>query len=774
MTAPTLMKSRFPIVGMDCADCARTLQRALSETDGVASVDVRFESGTAVVEHDDTIAPDAKLARVIEQAGYKVGGASAPTCALTFDVTGMDCADCARSAQSAVARLPGIATADVSFETGLLRVTGSSDQIETGAVIRAVESAGYKATLRDGMTRPRSEQARWQDRRLQEILLAAGLWLAGMIADHGLDLPYLAIVLYLSAIVLAGFRIARAARVSLTVRRADMNLLMTLAAIGAIILGDFSEASSLVVLFALGIYLQSATLDRTRGAIKRLLDLTPPTARLLRNDQETSVQAITLQPGDVIRVLPGERIPVDGTVLSGHSDLDQAQITGESRLRSVTSEDTVYAGSMNSTGALTITASSAGNDTSLARIVDLVEEAQASKAAIQGTVERFAAIYTPVVIGLAAAIALVGGGLTGHWSEWFYRGLILLVVACPCALIISTPVAYVSAIGRGTRLGVLFKGGIALDGLAAIKTLAFDKTGTLTHGRPEVEAIVTDGLSEVDVLGLAAGLECGSTHPIARGILRAANTTSIAPVEHVQVVPGQGMTGVLKGTQVAVGSRALASSVSARIASALSDAQSAGKTTVLVVRDEVAVGVIVLADSVRPISRQVIADLKHLGIDPVLLSGDSEPVVQSLAASVGIDHFEAGLMPAQKSEIIRTLSAEGPIGMVGDGINDAPALAQATVGIAMGVGGSTAAIDAADVALMGDDLTMIPVAVRLARATQSIVWQNIAFALITKLAFVGLTVGGYTSLWLAVLADVGASLLVTLNAMRLGRLKVER
>jgi Cd2+/Zn2+-exporting ATPase len=548
-----------------------------------------------------------------------------------------------------------------------------------------------------------------------------------------------------------------------------MNLLMTAAALGALLLGDFSESSSLIILFAVGITLQAATLDRTRGAIKGLLDLTPAVARKEGAGGETSVNAASLVAGDIVRVLPGERVPVDGRVLSGDSDVDQAQITGESQLRPVTERDEVFAGSMNTSGQLRIEATTTGLDTSLTRIVDLVERAQASKAAVQSQVERFAALYTPAVIALAVGVALVGGILTGEFGNWFYRGLILLVVACPCALIISTPVAFASAIGRASRMGVLFKGGAALDGLARIRTLAFDKTGTVTHGRPEVRTVVSPEMPEQTLLGLAAALERETSHPIARGIARAAEGLETVAVRQSRIVPGQGVTALWNDKSVTVGRPSLLSEIPESLKRTMADAEESGDTVVLVGLDGRAVGAIVLADSVRPVSREVIENLRDLNVEPVLLSGDNPAVVQNLARSIGIDRAEAGLLPAEKAARVHQMSAAGPVGMVGDGINDAPALAQATVGIAMGVGGSMAAIDAADVALMGDDLTRIPVAIELARATQGVVAQNIAFALVSKLAFVALTVGGYTSLWLAVAADMGASLLVTLNAMRLMR-----
>ena len=335
MTIRTLETSTVSIIGMDCADCARTLQRALESTDGVTSAAVRFESGTAVISRDPEIVSDDKLARVVEQAGYRIAAANTSVCHLTYDIKGMDCADCAKSAQAAVLKVQGVRQAEVRFETGVMVIEADPANIKTDRVLGAIESAGYKAVLRQESSRTTGDARPKLDRRLGEIILASALWAVAMVAEHAFGRSGIAVPLYLASIVIAGYRVARAARISLSVRRADMNLLMTAAAIGALILGDFSEASSLVVLFSLGIYLQSATLDRTRGAIKSLLDLTPATARKVVDGEEVTVPAAHWSPGDVVRVLPGERLPVDGLITDGISDLDQAQITGESRLRAV-------------------------------------------------------------------------------------------------------------------------------------------------------------------------------------------------------------------------------------------------------------------------------------------------------------------------------------------------------------------------------------------------------------------------------------------------------
>jgi Cd2+/Zn2+-exporting ATPase len=544
---------------------------------------------------------------------------------------------------------------------------------------------------------------------------------------------------------------------------------MTIAAVGALALQDWAEASTLMVLFALGLALQSATIDRTRGAIRELMAIAPATARVHRNGATETVPVETVATGEIVDVLPGDRVPIDGIVLSGISALDQSAITGESVPRDVAPGSDVISGSINGGGRLTIQATAPGSDTTVSRIIHLVERAHESKAPVQALVERFAAIYTPVVVLGAIALAISGWLLSGS-TDWVYRALILLVVACPCALVNSTPVAIVSALGRASRSGVLFKGGNALEALAAVKRIAFDKTGTLTHGRPEVVSVEGAGdRGRNELLALAAALEHGTTHPIGRGIVRAAAGLPLPDVADVVVRQGAGITGSLGPDTVQVGNRSLFESVPGAFLSAIERGIEQGQTVVLVGRNRVAEGAITVADSIRPVSPSVISAIKSLGLRPLLLSGDVPQVADRIGTEVGIADVRSELLPGDKARLIAEADRAEPIAMVGDGVNDAPALAAARVGIAMGAGGSAAAIEAADVALMSDDLTQLPRSIELARSTRAIIQQNIAFALASKLAFLALTAAGYTSLWMAVVADVGASLLVTLNALRLMR-----
>jgi Cd2+/Zn2+-exporting ATPase len=773
MTAPTRTQiAKLNIAGLDCADCARTLERSVADTPGVSTCTVRFNTGTAEIAYDPTRVTEGVLAHRIQQMGYAASPPATHSPTREYVVSGMDCADCARTLEASVASLPGVASADVSFGAGLLTVVADAQSVPDAHIRAAAERLGYRAEARSrAVAAPPTGRI---GRRAWEIAVATALVVAALLVHTLTEVRYLSPALHAVAAIIAGYPVARAALVSVRVRRADMNLLMTIAAVGAIALQDWAEASTLMVLFALGLALQSATIDRTRGAIRELMAIAPATARVRRDDATETIPVADVVTGDIVDVLPGERVPIDGIVLSGSSALDQSAITGESVPREVAPGSDVISGSVNGDGRLTIQATAPGSDTTVSRIIHLVEQAHESKAPVQAMVERFAAIYTPVVVIGAIGLA-VGGWLVSGSSDWIYRALILLVVACPCALVISTPVAIVSALGRASRGGVLFKGGNALEALATVKQIAFDKTGTLTHGRPEVVSVETvGGRSRDELLALAAALEHGTTHPIGRGIVRAAAGLALPNVENVEIRQGSGIVGSVGPDMVQVGNRSLFDSFPGSLGGAFERGAEHGLTVVMVGRNGVAEGAISVADSVRPVSPAVISRLKSLGIRPLLLSGDVKRVAARIGTEVGISDVRAELLPADKARLIAEADRAAPIAMVGDGINDAPALAAARVGIAMGAGGSAAAIEAADVALMSDDLTQLPRSIELARSTRSIIQQNIAFALASKLAFLALTATGYTSLWMAVVADVGASLLVTLNALRLMRGEEQR
>jgi Cd2+/Zn2+-exporting ATPase len=704
----------------------------------------------------------------------------------SYSVTGLDCAECARTLEQGVASLDGVQRADVSF--ALARLTFQFDQQATSerAIVARVRELGYDVKMAEQEQRGLGAILR---RRQSEVLAgAAGVLIALAFVLRLAGMPeVVSQALYIVATVAAGYPGARAAWAAMrTVRTLDMNVLMTLAAIGALAIGEFAEGAVVTFLFALGNLLEGHTLDRARNAIRALMDLSPVQATRLIADGEELVKVEALAVGDRIVVRPGERIPMDGRVLEGTSAVNQAPITGESLPVDKVPADEVFAGTVNGSGALTIEVTHLAKDNTLARIIQMVEEAQAQKAPSQRFVDRFARVYTPMVVVGALLIAVIPPlvGL-GQLVDWLYRALVLLVIACPCALVISTPVTIVSGIARAARAGVLIKGGAHLEQAGALRVIAFDKTGTLTQGRPVVVAgrcgDHDDGANPSecascrDLLAMAAAVEARSEHPLAQAIVEQARAFGVdatyAPAGAVEALAGLGVRGRVGGHDVTVGSHAHihGDNHMSSFCDEMAEATAKGQTIVMV-EDGCCgrQGYVAVADALRGTAPQVIGELRKAGIQrTVMLTGDNEDAARAIGAQVGVDEFRAGLLPEQKVQAVEGLLAEyGRVAMVGDGINDAPALARATVGIVMGGASSDAALETADIALMGDDLTKLPFTMRLSRRALSIIRQNIAFSLIIKGAFLAMALAGAATLWMAVFADMGASLLVTLNGMR--------
>jgi Zn2+/Cd2+-exporting ATPase len=553
---------------------------------------------------------------------------------------------------------------------------------------------------------------------------------------------------------------------------------MLVAVAGAVAIGEWTEAATVVFLFALAQLLETRSMERARHAIRGLMDLASKEALVRRDGVERLVNVDLVGLGETIVIRPGEKIPLDGRVLSGESQVNQAPITGESLPVDKRRHDEVFAGTINGRGALEVSVTHALRDTTLARIISLVEHAQAQRAPSQAFVERFARYYTPLVIAMAAAVAVVPPLLFGQpFNDWLYRGLVLLVISCPCALVISTPVSIVSALAGAARKGVLIKGGIHLERIGAVRCVAFDKTGTLTWGKPEVVTVEPlDGVPAGEVLMLAAALEARSEHPIGRAIVRHAGRSGSrnGTAEAFQSLPGKGAEARVDGATVLVGNHRLFEErrlCTPAIDRRLEDLSAAGRTAVLVAREGEPIGIICVADRLRDAGREAVMMLRRQGVHRVaLLTGDNSATARAIAEELGVDEYRAELLPEDKVSAVNELrQAHGMIAMVGDGINDAPALAAADVGIAMGVVGSDAALETADVALMADELLKIPYTLRLGRATLRNIKTNIAVALGLKAVFLGLAVAGVATLWMAVAADMGASLLVIGNGLRLLR-----
>jgi Cd2+/Zn2+-exporting ATPase len=684
-------------------------------------------------------------------------------------VEGMDCASCAATVEKRVSALPGVVRATVNFAAGRLDAEHdpglSREELE-----EAVRAAGYGVA--------RTEEAErtpfWRTPRALLTAASALLFLTGLALSVGGALEIVRAMIYLAAIAVGGLPIFRAAVAGLRARHLDMNVLMSAATVGAVGIGEWAEAASVVVLFASGNALQVYAVDRTRGAVRALVRLTPNEVLLKRGGSEVVVPADDVGVGDTVVVRPGERLAVDGTVVEGTSAVDEAPVTGESVPVEKGVGDEVYSGSLNGQGGLLVEATRRAGDSTLQRIARLVEEAQATKAPAEQFVDRFSRVYTPVVVAAAIVLAVVPPLLGGSFGEWFYRALALLIIACPCALVISTPVTVVSGIGAASRRGILVKGGAALEAAGRLEALAFDKTGTLTEGRPVVSRVVPlDGKGEAEVLALAAALERRSEHPLAHAILTAAGGAELRPVSGFRSVAGRGAEGDVDGKRYLIGSPRMFAERGISLdgsAEALERIEWAGETPVVLGVADGPLAVFGLADSPRPDAKATVEALRQSGVhELVMLTGDADAPARRVAEEFGIG-YKARLLPEQKIEAVRELVARyGDAGMVGDGVNDAPALAASSVGFAMGAAGTDVALETADVALMQDDLPKLAEAVRLSRAAERIIRQNVFVSIAIKGLFVLLAPFGLVALWLAVLADMGTSIAVTLNGLRLFR-----
>ncbi|AMG76511.1 heavy metal translocating P-type ATPase [Sphingopyxis granuli] len=713
-----------------------------------------------------------------------------------FKIHGMDCADEVTLLKREVG--PVVGSQNLSFDliNGRMSVAGATGGVDHAGVLQAVERTGMRAELwREGENSAAAQDEN-RRRRIQVVLtVASGVLVATGFAIHasasGLAAvlheslareahpPLLAMLAYSLAILSAVRYVAPKAILAARRLRPDMNLLMIVAVAGAIGIGQWFEAATVAFFFAVALALEAWSLGRARRAVAALMDIAPDTARIRdAAGVEQDVPVADVAVGTHVIVPPGSKVPLDGHVIAGTSAVDQAPITGESVPVTVTQGATVFAGTINGMGALEIVTTRAASDTTLARIVRMVGEAQSKRAPTEQWVERFARIYTPVVMALALAVFLVPPLLLGEsWATWFYQALVLLVIACPCALVISTPVSIVAGLTGAARQGVLIKGGVYLEAPAHLTAIAMDKTGTLTLGRPKVvELIPLGGRSELELLTAAAAIEARSEHPIARAILDAATErgVEVIPAKSVTALPGKGVVGTIDGREIWAASpgylqERFGDASDEALAAHLDRTAVAGLTGIIVGEENSVVGLITLGDTARPEARQIVAQLHELGIAQVaMLTGDARGPANAIARETGIDEVYAELLPEQKVEAIERLVAQhGRVAMVGDGVNDAPAMARAGLGIAMGAIGSDAAIETADIALMQDDLSRLPWLISHSRKTLFVIRQNIGFSLAVKLVFAGLTLFGMASLWGAIAADAGASLLVVLNGMRL-------
>jgi Cd2+/Zn2+-exporting ATPase len=793
------------VEGMDCPTCAAKVETAVGRLPGVSDVSVSAVTERLALR----LAPGGASPEDVERAAAAVGhparriasAAPAPPAASPGDevaewrVEGMDCPSCLSKIETAVGRLPGVSDVTVSMATERLRLRLVPGGATPEDVERATAAVGHPArrivpppppAAGPGPARPAGgddddpgDDARpWWATAKGRLAIALGAAVGAAYALAWLAPPlglYAEGAAALLGLWFFGRRALAAARGGTPF---SIETLVTVATAGALVIGAAGEAALVVFLFAVGELLENVAAGRARAGIRALVDLMPRTARRERADGSfEEVPAARLAVGDVVQIRPGDRVPCDGEILEGRSALDESPVTGESVPVARGPGEPVVAGSVNADGVLRARVVRAAADNTVARIVRMVEEATASRAPTQRFIERFSAWWTPAALVVSALVVLVPPLLFGgDWWTWIYRGLALLLVACPCALVISVPAAMASGLSAGARRGLLIKGGAALETIGAARTVAFDKTGTLTEGRPKVTDVVTAGdWPAGEVLALAAAAEGGSAHPLAKAILAEAEARGVAvpPATDQAAVPGKAVVATVGGRRIAVGSPRHAAEAGGALPDALASRVAAlegeGKTVAVVAADGRPLGLVALRDEPRADAAEGVAALRRLGVGAVMLTGDNERTGRAIAAGLGLD-VRAQLLPEDKLREIAALKAAGPVAMVGDGINDAPALAAASVGVAMG-GGTDVALETADAALLRERVGGVAELVALSRATMGNVRQNVAIALGLKAVFLVTTLTGVTGLWIAILADTGATILVTLNALRLLRWK---
>lgn len=707
---------------------------------------------------------------------------------LRFRVEGMDCGSCAGKIETAVRRIPGVSGVKVSFATGMLMVEADPALVPAQAIESAVDALGYQPTqvASDGMpdgaapgmqaASASSQDVPWWRTGKAKVTAAAGILVA---VAYGLSLviPERASWVFVAATAIAAFPIARRA---LSAARAgspfSIEMLMVIAAAGAVIIGAAEEAAVVVFLFLIGELLEGYAAGRARASIRALADIVPKTALVEEGDAVREVDMATLAIGQRIRVRPGDRIAADGKIVAGSSSIDEAPITGESVPKSKSEGAAVFAGSINGDGVLSIVVEKTAADNTIARIIRLVEEAQEAKAPTERFIDRFSAWYTPAVVVIALLVAVVPPlALGGLWADWIYRALALLLIACPCALVISTPAAIAAGLSAGARRGLLLKGGAVLESAGKLQVVAFDKTGTLTEGKPKVTDIVAVEGNEKEVLALAAALEAGSSHPIAHAILAraAADSVAIPAAEGARAIGGQGVEGKVLGRALFLGAPRFTSgraAVAPELAGKIEKLEEEGKTVAVLVADGKVCGLLAVRDEPRADARDGIAQLKVLGIESLILTGDNRRTAAAIAERLGGMDYRAELLPEDKLRVIGELRQAGrSVAQVGDGINDAPALAAADIGIAMG-SATDVALETADAAILNSNVADVARLILLSRQTMAVIHQNIVVALGLKGVFMITIVIDLTGLWPAILADTGATVLVTLNALRLLRL----
>ncbi len=751
--------------------CIARLQSALAGKRGIANAHIHADREPAqlCVHYDADLVSLNDVEQLAKRAGAEILKRYRHE---LIAVEGMDCSDCARVIEHSVGRMDGVLNVTVNYPAQKMRVEYDAQKVSHGAIDKRLRGLGYTVPL-EGL-----KSFYQENREIIFSLTAGALVLLGWLGETFFGLPQpAAIALFLGAYFFGGWDISRHALHALRERHFDTDLLMVTAAIGAALIGNFFEGALLLFLFSLGHALEERALDRARAAVRALADLSPKTAIVKRDGKEMELPVEELRIDDVVIVRPGVRVPVDGIVIDGASAVNQAPVTGESIPVDKAAGNQVFAGSVNGEGALDVKVTRLAKDSTLARVMKLVEEAQTQKSPTQQTVEKFERVFVPAVLGITALVIVVPPLLGVPFQESFIRAMTLLVAASPCALALGTPASILAGIAQAARNGVLIKGGVHLENLGRLKAIAFDKTGTLTHGHPEVTNIVSfdENISQDELLQLTASAESRYAHPLAQAVTRAAQNKNLALVDaqDIESITGKGLRANAQGRVLLLGNLKLMQENNVAISDAASkqiqEMQAAGKTLIVIAADGKLAGALGVADTLRADAKNTMRELKASGVQhTIMLTGDNARVADAIAKEAGLTDVRADLMPEDKLTVIRELTNEyGQVGMVGDGVNDAPALANATVGIAMGGAGTDVALETADVALMGDDLSKLPFAVGLGRATRQIILQNLAISLGVIAFLIVSSLTGFVGLGIAIVFHEGSTLVVVGNALRL-------
>jgi len=761
----------FKVEGMDCADCALKIEKAVSRIKGVASAQVFLSSSKLVVGDGDRLDTEA-IVKTVEQLGYKAEPEE-NTQSVALYIEGMDCADEVAVIEKKFKSLPGLLNFEVNLASQKVDVTYDPSRLSSQDIIKSVAETGMKARLAKAKTKAK---AWWQDFRVK-LIAASGILLAIAFALERLGLDHnIGRFIYGASILVGGYYPAKMALAGLRARTLNIYTLLVIATIGAIVLGFWDEAAFLVFVYTWGAILETYATERARGSLRLLMELVPREALMRRNGQELTLPVEEVHIGETVIVRPGEKVPLDGTVVAGSSSVDQAPITGESIPVSKAPGDTVFAGSINQRGSLEVKVSKLSQDTTLARIIHSVERSEAKKSSYQHFAERFGRIYTPTMFGVAVIVAVVPWLLGEPFTPWFYRGLVVLVVSCSCGLALSVPISVLASVSAAARKGVLIKGGADLEAAGSVEAVVFDKTGTLTIGLPRVTDVIALNGTAPNILSVAASVESRSEHPLADAILRKAREegVEVMPLGDFEALTGLGAKGTVDGNDYYVCNRRLCDRMSIPLGKAeqeLTRLENEGKTAVLVLSGGQILGIIAVADQLRPEAKDTIGELKKAGIKhTAMLTGDNEGTARAIASQAGIDEYRAQLLPEDKVEAVKELRQKyGRIAMVGDGVNDAPAMAAADVGIAMGAAGTDIALETADLALMSDDLFRIPYALSVSRKAMTTIKENVVASLAIVALVVTLALIGKIGLVLGLLINEGSALVVMVNGLRLLR-----